>query len=70
MAARECVKCGIVDEDPRCVVDMGGGIEALWHMDCHFKQFGPMPCHQHVTSADSPKGDELRELLTADFPKE
>lgn len=69
---RNCVGCGQTDDHPRHVVDVGGGQELAWHMDCHSRVTPPcgVCTHQLLDVAVGTTGQALRDHLIAMPPKQ
>lgn len=62
---RNCIGCGRVDDHPRHVVD-AGGVDVVWHHDCHFRATGCEICE--AVAAEGLTGDELREHIVNNDP--
>lgn len=61
---RNCVGCGQTDDHPRHIVDIGG-VDVLWHHDCHARTTDCEVCAAVTESAgDGVTGDELRAHIT------
>jgi len=62
---RPCAWCTQTDDHPRDLVEIGGGLIAPWHMDCHVKATGCPACKRQLADAAGAKGDELRVHLVS-----
>ncbi|MEV1295772.1 hypothetical protein [Pseudonocardia sp. NPDC049635] len=62
------VGCGKVDDHPRHVIELPGGAEALYHLDCHAAA-GCASCAEQISGRpQSATGAELLDHLLAQAP--